>query len=48
MLDVILFIETEFGIRVLDRDTTPSNLETIARIAAFVARKQASGPDEEA
>ena len=41
MMDVILFLEQEFGIRVRDRDTTPENLETIARIDAFVARRQA-------
>lgn len=43
MLDIILFIETEFDIRVLDDDTTPQNLETIRRIAAFVDRKRAAG-----
>jgi len=42
MLDVILFIETEFGISVSDTETTPDNLETIARIAAFVDRKRAA------
>ena len=41
MLDVILFLETEFGIDVLDHETIPENLETIARIAAYVTRKQA-------
>ena len=39
MLSVILFLETEFGISVEDRETTPDNLETIGRIAAFVERK---------
>jgi acyl carrier protein len=42
MLDVILFLEGEFGITVEDRETTPQNLETIARIAAYVDRKLAS------
>ena len=42
MLEVILFIEAEFGFRVEDRETTPENLETIGRIADFVARKQAT------
>lgn len=40
MLDVILFLEGEYGIRVLDRETTPQNLETITRIAAYVSRKR--------
>jgi acyl carrier protein len=38
-LDVILFLETEFGIAIEDRDLSPQNLETIARIAAFIERK---------
>lgn len=41
MLEVIMFLETEFGIRVLDRETVPENLETIARIASYVERKRA-------
>jgi acyl carrier protein len=40
MLEIILFIETEFGIHVRDDETTPKNLETIGRIAQFVARKR--------
>jgi acyl carrier protein len=39
MLDIILFVETEFGISVSDRETTPANFETITRIAAYVDRK---------
>jgi acyl carrier protein len=53
MLDVILFLETQMGISIRDTDTTPDNLETIGRIAAFVERKRmadggASGVDEPA
>jgi acyl carrier protein len=40
LLEVIAFLETEYGIRVLDEETIPENLETIGRIAAFVARKR--------
>jgi acyl carrier protein len=39
MLEVIGFLEGEFGIRVEDAEMVPENLETIERIAAFVARK---------
>ncbi len=42
MMEIILFLEGEYGIRITDRDTVPENLETISRIAAFVARKQAA------
>jgi acyl carrier protein len=44
MLDVILFLETSMGISISDADTTPENLETIRRIAAFVERKRAAEP----
>jgi acyl carrier protein len=40
MMGVILYLESEFGIQVGDRDATPENLGSIARIAEFVARKR--------
>lgn len=40
MLEVIAFLEREFGIRISDQETIPENLETIGRIAAFVVRKR--------
>ena len=40
ILDIILFIEGEYDISVGDQEATPENLETIARIAAFVQRKR--------
>ena len=42
MLEIILFLEGEYGFHIEDRETIPENLETISRIAAFVARKQLS------
>jgi acyl carrier protein len=39
MLEVIAFLEAEFGIRIRDDETIPENLESIDRIAAFVDRK---------
>ncbi len=39
MLEIIAFLEAEFGIRVGDEETVPENLESIRRIAAFVDRK---------
>ncbi|HEY6004439.1 MAG TPA: acyl carrier protein [Anaeromyxobacter sp.] len=41
MLEVIVFLETEYGIKISDVETVPDNLETIRRIADFVARKRA-------
>ena len=40
MLEVITFLESEYGISIDDTDMTPENLETIGRIAKFVAQKQ--------
>ena len=40
MLEIVTFLETEFGIRIADHETTPENLESIARIASFVTKKQ--------
>lgn len=42
MLEVITFLESEFGIRIKDQEMVPENLETIGRIAGFVARKKAA------
>jgi acyl carrier protein len=42
MLEVITFLESEFGVRVRDQEMVPNNLETIGRIAAFVERKRAA------
>ncbi len=41
MLEVIGFLEKEFGISVADAETTPDNFETIGRITGFVERKRA-------
>ncbi len=43
MLEVIAFLEEQFGIEVADEETTPENLDSIDRMAAFVGRKQARG-----
>lgn len=40
VLEVIAFLEETFGISVDDRDILPENLDSIERIASFVARKK--------
>jgi len=40
-LELVSFIETEFGIQVKDDEMLPENLDSIERIASFVARKKA-------
>jgi acyl carrier protein len=39
MLEIIAFLESEYGIKVLDPEMIPANLETLGRIAAFADRK---------
>ncbi len=41
MLEMIAFLEGEYGIRIADDEMTPENLDSIERISAFVARKRA-------
>ena len=43
VLEVIGFLEDTFAIQVADEDMIPDNLDSIARIAAFVQRKQTGG-----
>ena len=43
LLEVLLALEKELGIRIDNRDVTPENLDSIERLEAFVARLQASG-----
>jgi acyl carrier protein len=40
MLEVIAFLEGEYGIRIAEEELVPDNLETIGRIASFIARKK--------
>lgn len=39
MLEVIYFLEDEFGIKVQDEEMIPDNLDSVNRISAFLARK---------
>ncbi|WP_224242746.1 acyl carrier protein [Hyalangium gracile] len=42
VLELITFLEGEFGIAIDDLEVVPENLDSLARITAFVARKQAT------
>ena len=42
VMEVIQFVEGEFGIHVEDREIVPENLDSIARIGAYVSRKLAA------
>lgn len=38
-MELVLFLEEEFGIRVADSELVPENLDSIEKLAAYVARK---------
>ena len=43
MLEIIMFIEEQLGVKVADEDMVPENLDSVNRIAAYVAsRRQAA------
>lgn len=39
VLEIVAFLDGEFGFEVADEEILPENLDSIASIAAFVARK---------
>jgi len=41
VMEIILFIEETFGIKVDDNEMLPANLDSVDNLAAFVQRKQA-------
>lgn len=42
ILELIEFLEEEFGVHVADEETVPENLDGIARLEAFISRKTAA------
>jgi acyl carrier protein len=42
VLDLIGFIEQQFGITVADEELVPENLDTVNRLVQFVERKRAA------
>lgn len=42
ILELVSFLESEFGIQVQDEEIVPENFENVKSIAAFVERKRAA------
>ena len=40
MMELVLFLEQEFAIKIHDEDLVPENLDCVSAAAAFVGRKQ--------
>lgn len=43
VLELISFLEGQFGISLADEEMIPENLDSVDRICAFVLRKQGAG-----
>jgi acyl carrier protein len=44
VLELINFLQDEFGVEVADSEMIPANLDSIAKIDSYVARKLAASP----
>lgn len=44
ILELVSFLETEFGIAVLDEEIVPENLDSVQQIAAYVDHKLHARP----
>jgi acyl carrier protein len=42
ILEVIYFLEEEFGIKIADEEMIPENLDSVDNICAFIERKKGS------
>ncbi len=42
ILEVIMFLEEEFGVAVEDEEMVPENLDSVRNLVSFVQRKRAS------
>ena len=40
VLELVAFLESEFGVKVSDEELVPENLDSVTQIVAFVGRKQ--------
>jgi acyl carrier protein len=40
VLELVAFVEKEFGVPITDEDLVPANFDSIANVVAFIARKR--------
>ena len=48
VLELIMFVEDRYGFKVPDEDAVPANLDSIRRIAEYVAQRRAIGGADDA
>jgi acyl carrier protein len=44
VLELVAFLESEFGVKVDDNELVPENLDSVTQIVSFVQKKQVSAP----
>ncbi|NGP53682.1 acyl carrier protein [Thioalkalivibrio sp. XN8] len=42
VLELIFFLEEQFGVKIADEELLPENLDSVSRLTAFVERKRAA------
>ena len=40
VMQLVMFVEEHFGVTVNDADIVPDNFDSVARLAAYIRRKQ--------
>lgn len=45
IMEIVLFAQETFGVDIEDREITPDNFDSVAKIAAFLRRKASNGSD---
>ena len=43
MVELVAYLEKDFGIKIADAELIPDNLDSLARVSAFVERKRRLG-----
>jgi len=43
IIELVSFVEKEFGISVADQELLPSNFDSVARLTAYISAKKANG-----
>jgi len=46
MMELIYFLEEQFGIRILDEEMVPENLDSVNNIVRFLSRKAAASGNQ--
>ncbi len=45
ILELLAFLESEFGVKILDEEVVPDNFDSIVTITSYISGKQAGGAE---